>query len=217
MPIPALPLLPEEDSLLTRKFGREIANYFSGSPLNRLSFLRGDTPFLRSAFAHPSARFLLLNNLAPLVQGDDTNQLAFAGYEDVAPLAGADPFAMGEEEMVREYDSSVEQVVVVFLGVDETRAETEAVGGLKGDVGEGEGKEDGKGEEGVFRYRDFRGVPYFAVDVTPRGKVAGVAEELISKMKGRGYAFHDHSPRHMGLVAGQGEYPHHYNSYKTPA
>ncbi|KAK4106029.1 hypothetical protein N658DRAFT_414881 [Parathielavia hyrcaniae] len=190
MPVPDLPLLPtsHSHSLLTQKFGRETANYFSGSPLNRLSFLRADTAFLRAAFSHPHARFLLLNGLRPLVRsGDDPAALAFATYADVAPLTGPDPFARSEEEMVAGYDSREEQVVIVFLGVEE---EGEVEGGKR------EGKE-------VFRYRDFVGKPYFAVDVTPRGKVVGVAEELVRSMEGKGYAFHDHSPRHMGLQAEQ--------------
>ncbi|KAK4123059.1 hypothetical protein N657DRAFT_574192 [Parathielavia appendiculata] len=182
MPVPDLPVLPTEDSLLTQKFGREIANYFSGSPLNRLSFLRSDPVFLRSAFSHRHARFLLLNNLRPLVRSDDPACLAFATYADVAPLTGLDPFAKSEEEQIAEYDSSQEQVVIVFLGIEEVV------------LGE---------EEEVFKYRDFSGTPYFAVDVTPRGRVVGVAEELCRAMEGKGYAFHDESPRHMGLHAGQ--------------
>lgn len=190
MPHPDLPVLPAESSHLTQKFGRETANYFSGSPLNRLSFLRADTAFLRSAYAHPRARFLLLNGLHPLVQGADSARLAFAAHADVAPLAGADPFGLSEDEMVAGFDSREEQVVVVFLGVDE-----------KGEVVEG-GLVEGEGE---FAFKGFRGPPYFAVDVTPRGKGTAAAEGLIEAMKGRGYAFHDHSPRHMGLQAGQGE------------
>ena len=60
MPAPDLPTLPypeDPTSPLTLKHGRETANYFSGSPLNRLSFLRASTPFLQSAFSHPRARF----------------------------------------------------------------------------------------------------------------------------------------------------------------
>lgn len=190
MPIPTLPLLPPETSHLSQKYGRETANYFSGSPLNRLSFLRADPVFLRAAFAHPSARFLLLNSLAPLVRADDDRAtLAFARVGDVIPLVGTaeERFGRSEEEMVAGFDSSVEEVVVVFLGVDE--------GGLV---------EDQEGNEEVFTYRDFKGAPYFAVDVTPRGGKASVAEELIAAVKGRGHVFHDNSPRHMGLVAGHG-------------
>lgn len=201
MPTPDLPLLPLEDSHLTQKFGRETANYFSGSPLNRLSFLRTDGPFLRAAFTHRDARFLLLNNLAPLVQADPAH-LAFATHADVAPLTGADPFAQSEEEMIAGYDSSEEQVVVVFLGVDE-KGELPLSGGDKGEGGE---------EEEGFRYRDFKGAPYFAVDVTPRGKTADAARALIKSMEGKGFAFHDNSPRHMGLHAGQGEFSHHHLS-----
>ncbi len=188
MPHPDLPILPSESSHLSQKFGRETANYFSGSPLNRLSFLRADTAFLRAAYAHPSTRFLLLNALHPLVQGTDSARLAFATHADVSGLVGEDPFGKSEEEMVEGFDSREEQVVVVFLGVDE-----------KGEVGE-------SGEEGeVFGWKGFKGAPYFAVDVTPRGKGTQTAEALIEVVKGKGYKFHDHSPRHMGLHAGLGE------------
>ena len=37
------------DAMLSRKFGKEVANYFSGSPLNRVGFLRGDHKFLTQA------------------------------------------------------------------------------------------------------------------------------------------------------------------------
>jgi NAD+ diphosphatase len=197
MPIPDLPVLPPtEGSHLTRKFGRETANYSSGSPLNRLSFLRGDRDFLRAAFAHPAARFLLLRGLAPLVPAADPARLAFAARADVAPLTGEDPFARSEEEMVAEYDSSEERAVVVFLGIDE-----------RGEVAVGQdGEGEVQGERERFRYRDFEGAPYFAVDVTPRGKLADAAEALSKVMEERGLKFYDHSPRHMGLVAGQGEY-----------
>lgn len=193
MPVPDLPVLPAEDSLLSRKFGRETANYFSGSPLNRLSFLRSEVPFLRAAFSHPRARFLLLRDLAPLVRADDPARLAFARYADVVPLTGPDPFALSEEEMIARYDSSEEQVIIVFLGVDEK----------KGDVlPRSEAEPPEPGEE--FAYKGFNGSPYFAVDVTPRGKKAAAAEEVIKKVTERGFTFYDSSPRHMGLLAGQG-------------
>ncbi|KAK4249897.1 NUDIX hydrolase domain-like protein [Corynascus novoguineensis] len=190
MPVPDLPVLPAEDSQLSRKFGPETANYFSGSPLNRLSFLRADVAFLRSAFSHPRARFLLLRDLAPLVQADDPARLAFAAHTDVAPLTGADPFALTEEEMLARYDSSEEQVTIVFLGVDE-----------KGALPRSEAETGESGEE--FGYRGFKGSPYFAVDVTPTGQKAAAAEELIKSMAEKGFAFHDNSPRMMGLIAGQ--------------
>lgn len=48
------PAHPDVDSMLSRKFGKEVANYFSGSPLNRLAFLRADNVFLSKALKHPS-------------------------------------------------------------------------------------------------------------------------------------------------------------------
>ncbi|KAI7246382.1 hypothetical protein KC352_g14178, partial [Hortaea werneckii] len=54
---------PDFDSMLSRKFGKETANYFSGSPLNRVGFLRGDHQFLTQALKHPSTSFLLCNEL----------------------------------------------------------------------------------------------------------------------------------------------------------
>ncbi|KAL2270340.1 hypothetical protein VTJ83DRAFT_2524 [Remersonia thermophila] len=188
---PSLPSPPPDNSPLTQRFGPETANYFSGNPLNRLSFMREDSAFLHAAFSHPSARFLLLrtllqdarNNLAslaPLVSAEDTDRLAYVAREDVVPLVGEGPLAKSEKELVKEYDSREEQVVVVFLGVDET-----------GDAG----KVDGD----VFQHNEFRGVPYFAIDVTPRGGTAAAAEALIEKLKERGLVFYEHSPRHMGL------------------
>ena len=89
------------------------------------------------------------------------------------------------------YDSREEpKPVIVFLGVDED-------GALSGKVAEGT-------EE--FVWKAFAGAPYFAVDVTPRGKGAVAAAELIKTVEARGYAFHDNSPRHMGLHGGQGEF-----------
>ncbi|KAH6636221.1 NUDIX hydrolase domain-like protein [Chaetomium tenue] len=183
MPTPSLPTLPPTPtSHLTLKHGPETANYFSGSPLNRLSFLRSDTTFLRAAFAHPDARFLLLNKLSPLTRQGDGSRLGFVGGGDVVGLTGTGEELFREEaEMVEGFDSSVERVVVVFLGVDEGVEELQKEG---------------------FVYKDFRGAPYFAVDVTPRGEKAGVAEELVKRVTERGFTFKEATPRHMGLQAG---------------
>lgn len=187
-PPPALPLLLDEDptSMLAQKFGRETANYFAGSPLNRLSFLRGDRDFLRAAFSHPSTGFLLLNNLAPLVQKDDTTHLAFVSNQDVVALTGDDPFQKTEEEQAKQYNSEERHAVILFLGVDER-------GGLP--VREG----------GEFAFKSFKGSAYFAVDVTPRGEDDEQAGKVFKAVEERGLTFHQ-SARYMGLVAGQGEW-----------
>ncbi len=186
MPVPDLPVLEEESSMLSSKFGREIVNYFSGSPLNRLSFLRTDHEFLKSAFAHPSAAFLLLNNLSPLVKRDPL-QLAFATRADIAELTG-EPFAKKEEDVIKDFNSEETRPIVLFLGVDD-KSRLPPVGDAST----------------PFTYKNYTGSPYFAVDVTPKGSTSEASLALIESMKAKGYTFHDSTPRFMSLVAGEGE------------
>lgn len=161
------PDLPEAahhdcDSMLTRKFGKEVANYFSGSPLNRVSFLRADHTFISAALTHPSAAFLLLDDLAPLAK--DTTHLAFANHEDIRGVIGENPFAKTEEDMIKEFNSEVQLPLVLFLGLDESRT-------------------------AAFEHRGYRGVPYFAVDVTPKGAVETAAKGVIEALKEKGLIF----------------------------
>ncbi|KAL7274131.1 NADH pyrophosphatase [Rhizina undulata] len=151
------------NSMLSRKFGKEIVNYFSGSPLNRVSFLRSNNAFLRAALPH--SKFLLLKDLEPLASSPQ--HLAFLTYPDVRGLIG-NPYELDEEKYITAYDSRVEVPQLLFLGLDEK----------KNDVGfeyEGEG---GK----------YSGQPYFAVDVTPKGALREKYEQLAEKaMEGGRY------------------------------
>ncbi|KAK0621476.1 NUDIX hydrolase domain-like protein [Bombardia bombarda] len=188
MPVPALPVLTDDDdSMLSRKFGRETANYFSGSPLNRLSFLRDNNEFLQAAFAHPSTGFLLMNNLAPLVQKDDPSSLAFATTADVSPLTGGNPFGQSDDDMIKAFNSDETRPVVLFLGVDD-RSRLPSNGA----------------STTPFSYKTYVGTPYFAIDVTPRpGNVAeAAAAALVADVEARGRAFSG-SARNMALEAGQ--------------
>ncbi|KAI0535612.1 NUDIX hydrolase domain-like protein [Xylaria digitata] len=153
--VPDLPILATDDSMLSRKFGREVANYFSGSPLNRVSFLRTDHAFLNAAFAHPSTSFLLLDNYSPLAK--DTSTLAYVSKEDIAALTGLDPFRKTEEEQIKSFNSAVTQPIVLFLGLDEKKT--------------------------GFEYREYKGNPYFAVDVTPKGSIEEKAKSVIEAVK----------------------------------
>ncbi|KAF2267250.1 hypothetical protein CC78DRAFT_566378 [Lojkania enalia] len=164
LPQPDLPepAHPEVDSMLSRKFGKEIANYFSGSPLNRVGFLRPDHAFLSQAFKHPSTSFLLFNNLEPLIQSPTA--LFFANFSDVSSIIGPDPFAKSEEDLIQEYNSEVYYPQIIFLGLDERK-------------------------HGFVYKERYKGQPFFAVDVTPRKSVTNAAEELIKKMEGRGLEF----------------------------
>src|SRR5215469_674065 len=110
------PHYPNEDSMISRKFGREVANYFAGSPLNRLSFLRTDHAFLSTAFTHPSTTFLIFNKLNPLTK--NPSELAYASYDEIKPLTGEDPYKKTEEELIKEYNSSTYIPQLVFLGLD---------------------------------------------------------------------------------------------------
>ncbi|KAG0134354.1 NUDIX hydrolase domain-like protein [Tuber indicum] len=158
-----------ESSMLSRKFGQEIVNYFSGSPLNRVSFLRSNTAFLRAAL--PRSKFLLLRDLEPLAASKTT--LAWVGYETVRALVG-NPFDTEEEEFLRGYDSRVEIPTLVFLGMNE-----EGTGGGGG----GESFEF-EGEGGKYV-----GGPCFALDVTEKGSLKEecekVQEEAVKGAEGR--------------------------------
>lgn len=153
--------------MLSRKFGREVANYFSGSPLNRLGFLRGDHVFLGRALKHPSTSFMLCKDLQPLVQSADNKKLQYVKFEDVKPIVGEDPYARNEKEMLAQYNSEEVVPQMIFLGIDES-------------------VKDGLDYQGKNRYV---GAPFFAVDVTPRGNVKEACEELVKKVETGGVEF----------------------------
>ncbi|KAJ9664449.1 NADH pyrophosphatase [Coniosporium apollinis] len=178
MPLPA-PELPEPahadlDSMLSRKFGKEIANYFSGSPLNRVSFLRADHTFLSTAFKHPSTSFLVFSNLQPLFKSP--TELAYVSYKDVVPLTGEDPYMQTEDEMISTYNSSKFTPQLIFLGLDE------------------------RNKNGLLYKDHYKGAPYFAIDATPKGAIQSAAEELAKNLQERGYHFGE-ARMHMTLPA----------------
>jgi NAD+ diphosphatase len=75
-------------------------------------------------------------------------------YDDVKAVIGEDPFVATEKELVEKYNSDTYIPQMIFLGIDE-----KAEGGL-----EYQGK------------NLYKGVPYFAVDVTPRESVTEACE-----------------------------------------
>ncbi|RPB26707.1 hypothetical protein L211DRAFT_780713 [Terfezia boudieri ATCC MYA-4762] len=148
-------------SKLSQRYGKEIVNYYGGSPLNRLSFLRSKPAFLRAALRQ--GRFLLLNNLNALLAS--SSHLALLTYDEASGLVGS-VYELTDEEVVENYDSSKKVLpTVLFLGVDEEYV-----------------LEDGKDAEVVFE-GGYKGRPYFAVDVSElveRG-------ELPPTLLGRGW------------------------------
>ncbi|KAK2779341.1 NADH pyrophosphatase [Onygenales sp. PD_12] len=162
--IPA-PAHVQVETMLSRKFGKETVNYFSSSPLNRVSFLRTDSPFLSAAIRHPTSRFLLFNNLCPLTR--TPSELFYASYNDVKSLVREDIFDKSEEDALKEFNSSITTPHLIFLGLDEAQSEN----GLS--------------------YKVYKGVPYFALDVTPRGTIEEAAKGVIATMEAQGLSFQE--------------------------
>lgn len=148
----------------------------TGSPLNRVSFLRGDSTFLSRAWTHPTTRFVLFNALSPLAHSHD--RLYFGPLSVVKPLTGANPFEKTEEQITEEYDSSVTVPQLIFLGLDERNGGK----GVTGGQGIGSAR-TGAGEEGVFSWKDeYKGAPLFAVDLTPKGSIKAECETLAKQV-----------------------------------
>jgi NAD+ diphosphatase len=131
---------------------------------------------LSQALKHPSTTFLLFNNLDPLVHSPD--KLAQRKFADVKSIIGDDPFNRSEDETIAQYNSSLYQPQIIFLGLDE--------------------------RETGFEYRErYKGQPWFAVDVTPQESTKETAEKLIASLKEEGLDF-SKGRMNMSLPAEQG-------------
>ncbi|QSS53171.1 peroxisomal NADH pyrophosphatase NUDT12 [Histoplasma capsulatum var. duboisii H88] len=151
------------DSMLSRKFGKETVNYFSGSLLNRVSFLRTDGAFLSAAIRHPTTRFLLFNDLNPLVRSP--SEIFYASYNDVKTLIPEDVFDKTEADALKDFQPSITTPLLIFLGLDETQ------------------------KENSLSYKSYTGAPFFALDVTPRGTIEQPAKGIIATMETNGLSF----------------------------
>lgn len=176
---PALIEPLDPDCMLSRHFGRGLINYFSGTKINRLSFLRNDYAFLSRAFVHPETQFVLLKDLSPAIK--DAGNLALCKTADVSPLTGANPFDSEEKEQIAAYDSAADKPLVLFLGMEED-------------------------DKAAFEYKQYRGQPWFAVDVTPKGTYKEAAQAVVDKVESSGLEFMK-NPRSMALKATDGKFP----------
>jgi NAD+ diphosphatase len=184
MVAPPQPDLPhpahlDRESALGRKFGKEVTNYFGGSPINRVSFLRDDYTFLSGAFSHPSARFLVFKTLSPLIVSP--TEIKYVTLDELKPLLTKNPFETSEKEIVAQFDSSIDHPQLVFLGLDE-------------DV-----------KDNVFSYRNFSGAPHWAVDITPKKTFENEANEVNKKFEDAGLKFSE-GMRAMSFPANVGEF-----------
>lgn len=152
----------DDGSVLAKKYGPGVTNYYAGSPLNRLSFLREDNEFLSRAFSSPDAQFVALHDFSPLVH--DPATIRPIRLEDFVSVSGPEPFKLSEKELVAAYDSKATTPLIVFLGI----------------------RED---EVSEFKVRNFRGCPWFAVDLTPKGSYADAAQKVIENLTSSGSTF----------------------------
>lgn len=105
---------------------------------------------------------MLFNKLEPLV--NSPTSIATTSFADVTPIVGADPFSKSEEDTIADYNSSTYVPQVIFLGLDER-------------------------SEGLVYKEHYKGVPWFAVDVTPKGALTEECEKLIKKVTADGKEF----------------------------
>ena len=113
-------------------------NFFSGSPLNRLAWLRTSQPFLNAIIHAPTTRWLVFNQGQPLVQTSAPaapaapfkQSLVRLTTRDVRPLLGPEPFfSQGQHpgELAPADVKTLEAArlrgaPVAFLGLHETEA-----------------------------------------------------------------------------------------------
>ncbi|KAL0581302.1 NADH pyrophosphatase, partial [Marasmius crinis-equi] len=146
-------------------------NFFSGSPLNRLSWLRSSHKFLNAIVISPNTRWLLFNAGQPLIsypmpsesQEKPVKKIAYLPTRPLLPLLGPFPY-FGQSQTAGTIlsDSDITHsteaarhigIPVVFLGLHEQGVSGSA-------LPEAEFKDD---VEGVVK--KLEGTPYFAVDV----------------------------------------------------
>jgi NAD+ diphosphatase len=156
-------------------------NFYAGSKLNRLSWLRTSTEFLNSTIASPQTRFVLMKHNNPLCHGSGDNEgmLATFSWDEVkkhvlqnveasggaktgedASVFGPQAYGLtngaGEKEFARATDGvGPSRLALVFLGIDESELTQTSLPGQMA--------KDGDKAEGAPA-----GVPYFALSLTYR-------------------------------------------------
>ncbi|KAI0759863.1 NUDIX hydrolase domain-like protein [Trametes elegans] len=144
------------------------ANFFAGSPLNRLSWLRTSQPFLNAIIHAPATRWLVFKEGQPLLRsqaGNAKHSLARLPTSDVQPLLGPEPyFSQGQHAGERASDDTpllqaarLRGAPIVFLGLHETKART--TGALPSSEFSAKTSADAV-------LANIHGTPYFSLDVS---------------------------------------------------
>ncbi|KIK61255.1 hypothetical protein GYMLUDRAFT_43316 [Collybiopsis luxurians FD-317 M1] len=152
---------------------------FSGSPLNRLSWLRTSPVFLNAIIASPDARWLLFKSGNPLSTNTGSKSiLTFLSTKDVGPFIGEAPrFGQGKVSgsLTKEEQIPATEAVrhrgapIVFLGLLET-----ATGG----TGALPSSEFADPEKALHK---VEGTPYFALDVADLDLEDSVIESTLKE------------------------------------
>lgn len=79
--------------MLSTKYGPEIKTWYSGSPLDRVSYLREDAQFIEGCLVHPEAKFVVLKGLSPLLEGKNFSLQKKSSIEEL--LKTATPVFLG--------------------------------------------------------------------------------------------------------------------------
>lgn len=142
-------------------------NFFGGSPLNRLAWLRTSEPFLHAIVEHQSTRWIVFQAGNPLLctpEGSKRGKIARLSTADVRPLLGAKPyFAQGQTdgELAESGIAALEAARIrgpgiVFLGLHEHDPESS----------EALPSSDFSKKDAITVAAKIKGDPYFSLDVT---------------------------------------------------
>lgn len=169
-------------------------NFFGGSPLNRLSWLRSSEHFLNAVALSPATRWVLFKAGQLLLASDSETKkrsLARLTTADVRPLLGSEPFfAQGQndgdaaESGVAVLESArIRGPGIVFLGLHEPDNASHALPSTDFNA-----KKDA---EAVVH--KIQGTPYFSLDVTQLAEeaVTAVLENAEVTRSGKSLAFTD--------------------------
>ncbi|TCD65345.1 NADH pyrophosphatase [Steccherinum ochraceum] len=150
-------------------------NFFSGSPLNRLSWLRTSQVFLNAVAMSPATKWVLLKDGQPLIatlpQADlgtrGQKSLALLSSAEVKPLLGSEPyFSQGQHD--GEFSPSdaptleaarLRGAPIVFLGLHEPNSDSEGADALPS-------SDFSAKVDAAAVAEKIKGTPYFTVDVS---------------------------------------------------
>ena len=105
---------------------------------------------------------MCFRNLSPLIKSP--TEIHYATLEDLKSILPNNPFAKSEQESVEDYNSEIDIPQVVFLGLDEK-------------------------DKNGYSFRNFKGAPHFAVDITPRRYNEAEANQVVEGFENAGLSF----------------------------